>query len=609
MTSPQWPSYAQDDAYISKVLQWVDSNYVTTHLYDMASQRAFGRQCVDVVCGSAGMARLDLQAEPTASVERVLDTLYARTNTLSPAELLIVYVIWIALGDYNANAYRWMLRRDTMHVCVHRLVQNIWAGHYAAQMSASLVHDTDVAFEPALPLPPDHHRVRVDARTDTPSDSKRTRHVLICVERHAMHILYECLCSVRLSSHDMRGITRHFVDHVLSEMETHESHEQSAMCMSVMLALHEQCMMSTNAASLLSHIQHRLHTSKPFSENVVYLLNRTPSTTFDGCRFHILVLKLLGAVFSLRETASYFYVNDLKVLVDIFLRQLGDLPDAYDVLRQAYLCVLHALLTQTQLWSVEYKRAHIVRLLTNLVRTASLHDMSERTLTLAQLCLNAEWCVGTDASGTALVAYVHGEGGIRVASSASHDNDAIQHMLLLACLQPTAASQACMLGADTDVLSLLWSEYELHDEQDTCLPLDFDVLTLESWSRRNSCDSSQSVDNKRRAPPAPPPRPPRPMHSLSSASMPELHAHSSSAASPFPSSPRGTTTPPTRRQAPEIPVRETPPNNLRTYLQRHWRGKHDDTKHPRSRHITSHVDFTTSVPRRRAPPPPPPPPS
>lgn len=605
MTSPLLPLHAQDDAYIFKVLQWVDLHYVTTHLYDVTSQRAFGRQCVDMVCGPTGTTLLDLQAEPTPSVARILDTLYASTNTFSPAKLLIVYVVWIALGEYNINAYRWMLQRDTMHVCVHRLVQNIWAGHYAAQTNASLVHDTDVAFEPALPLPPDHHRVRVDAKSATPSDSKRTRHVLICVERHAMHILYECLCSVRLSLQDMRGITCHFVDHVLSAMETHESHEQSAMCMSFMLALHEQCMMSTNAASLLSHIQHRLHTSKPFSENVVYLLNRTPSTTFDGCRFHILVLKLLGAVFALRETASYFYVNDLKVLVDIFLRQLGDLPDACDVLRQAYLCVLHALLTQTQLWSVKYKRAHIVRLLTNLVRTASLHVMSERTLTLAQLCLNAEWCVGTDASDTALVEHVHGEGGTRVASSVSHDDDAIEYMLLLACLQPTAASQACMSGADADMLSLLWSDYELHDEQNTCLPMDFDVRALESWSRRNSCDSSQSVDDKRRAPPTLPPRPSRPVHTLSSASMPDLHAHASSAASSSLSSSSGTATPPPRRQAPAIPVRETPPSNLRTYLQRYWRGKHDDTKHPRRRHVTSHIDFETSVPRRRAPPPPP----
>lgn len=607
MTSPPLPTFAQDAAYISNVLERVDTQYVMTHLYDVASQRAFGRQCVDMVCGSAKPTHLDLRAEPSAGMARVLDVLHARTQTLSPAELLIIYVIWIALGEYNINAYRWMLRRDTMHVYIHRLVQNIWAGHYAAQTSASLVHDTDVAFEPALPLPPDHHRLHVDARSDTPSDSRRTRHVLICVERHAMHILYECLCSVRLSSHDMRGITRPFVDHVLSVMETHESHEQSAICMSVMLALHEQCMMSTNAASLLSHIQHRLHTSKPFGENVVYLLNRTPSTTFDGCRFHILVLKLLGAIFTLRETASYFYVNDLKVLVDIFLRQLGDLPDAYDVLRQAYLCVLHALLTQTQLWSVEYKRAHIVRLLTNLVRTASLHDMSERTLTLAQLCLDAEWCVGTDAGNTPLVACLHGEGGIRGASSSSHDHDVIQYMWLLACLQPTAASQACMLGVDADTIPLLWSEYELEDEQEACMPLDFDVRTLESWSRRSSGDAPPHIGNRRRAPPAPPARMPRLAHTLSSASMPELHAHSSSVDPPSPSAASGTVTPPLRRQAPAIPARETPPTGLRAYVQRYWRGKHDDTRHPRRRHVTSHDDFDTPAPRRRAPPPPPPP--
>lgn len=127
MTSPPLHTFAQDDAYISNVLERVDMQYVMTHLYDVASQRAFGRQCVDMVCGSAKPTHLDLRAEPSAGMARVLDVLHARTQTLSPAELLIVYVIWIALGEYNINAYRWMLRRDTMHVYIHRLVQNICA--------------------------------------------------------------------------------------------------------------------------------------------------------------------------------------------------------------------------------------------------------------------------------------------------------------------------------------------------------------------------------------------------------------------------------------------------------------------------------------------------
>ena len=90
MTSQPRPTFAQDDAYISNVLERVDMHYVITHLYDVASQRAFGRQCVDMVCGSAKPTHLDMQAEPTAGMARVLDVLHARTQTLSPAELLIV---------------------------------------------------------------------------------------------------------------------------------------------------------------------------------------------------------------------------------------------------------------------------------------------------------------------------------------------------------------------------------------------------------------------------------------------------------------------------------------------------------------------------------------
>ena len=138
------------------------------------------------------------------------------------------------------------------------------------------------------------------------------------------------------------------------------------------------------------------------------------------------------------------------------------------------------------------------------------------------------------------------------------------------------------------------------------MPLDFDVRTLESWSRQSSGDAPPHIGNRRRAPPAPPARMPRLAHTLSSASMPELHAHSSSVDPPSPSAASGTVTPPLRRQAPAIPARETPPTGLRAYVQRYWRGKHDDTRHPRRRHVTSHDDFDTPAPRRRAPPPPPP---
>lgn len=41
----------------------------------------------------------------------------------------------------------------------------------------------------------------------------------------------------------------------------------------------------------------------------------------------MLILKLLYEIFTTPETFEYFYTNDLRVLIDVFIRELYDLPD------------------------------------------------------------------------------------------------------------------------------------------------------------------------------------------------------------------------------------------------------------------------------------------
>jgi hypothetical protein len=41
----------------------------------------------------------------------------------------------------------------------------------------------------------------------------------------------------------------------------------------------------------------------------------------------LLVLKILYLLFTTSDTKEYFYTNDLKVLVDVFIRELHDLPE------------------------------------------------------------------------------------------------------------------------------------------------------------------------------------------------------------------------------------------------------------------------------------------
>jgi Protein of unknown function (DUF2013) len=99
---------------------------------------------------------------------------------------------------------------------------------------------------------------------------------------------------------------------------------------------------------------------KTFGENIILLLNREDETSLQ-----LLTLKLLYLLFTTPPTYEYFYTNDLRVLVDILIRNLLDLPEEASALRHTYLRVLYPLLEHTQLQDPpHYKRNEIRKLLT-----------------------------------------------------------------------------------------------------------------------------------------------------------------------------------------------------------------------------------------------------
>lgn len=53
------------------------------------------------------------------------------------------------------------------------------------------------------------------------------------------------------------------------------------------------------------------------------MVGRSPE---DLC-MQLLVLKILYLLFTTKGTTEYFYTNDLRVLVDVFLRELIDLDE------------------------------------------------------------------------------------------------------------------------------------------------------------------------------------------------------------------------------------------------------------------------------------------
>jgi hypothetical protein len=252
----------------------------------------------------------------------------------------------------------------------------------------------------------------------------------IRLRRIFLELFYEICRVQKLSLGDLAVISPGFIDNLFTAIEDNEDYDHdpySYAVIKVLLALNEQYMIASydmfvktgidgrephsgvhRAASFpLTDIPH--HTSsqhlplpnlvietlikqrdtfRVFGENIVFLLNRSPDDTIQ-----LMVLKLLYIIFTTPETANYLYLNDLKVIVDVFVRELYNLSNEEERLRHTYLRVLHPLLQNTELAEVCYKRDEIIGLLESMSEHAdkSVVEISETTKRLAYRCLLVEW--------------------------------------------------------------------------------------------------------------------------------------------------------------------------------------------------------------------------
>jgi len=151
-----------------------------------------------------------------------------------------------------------------------------------------------------------------------------------------------------LFSFDLPGsIDATFVNHLFDLVEASRHwHDDTYnyQLIKLIVALNEQFMVSgIDSATLkgsdpkkgnanhsnivMTVLRTRLNASNTFGENLIWMLNRASSLNAEDVCMQLLVLKLLYLLFTTRETAHYFYTNDLKVLVDVFIRELHDLPE------------------------------------------------------------------------------------------------------------------------------------------------------------------------------------------------------------------------------------------------------------------------------------------
>ncbi len=181
---------------------------------------------------------------------------------------------------------------------------------------------------------------------------------------------------------------------------------------------------------VLKILKDKLGESKTFGENLIFILNRlskSSSAVREASRLtysadssshqaspedlcvSLLILKILYLLFSTASTSEYFYTNDLRVLVDVFIRELIDLPEESEgvstipspttavltslaQLRHTYLRVLHPLMNNTQLRMYPYKRPAIRVTLLALLSDDHIRHVSPTTKRLVERNLKADWC-------------------------------------------------------------------------------------------------------------------------------------------------------------------------------------------------------------------------
>lgn len=133
---------------------------------------------------------------------------------------------------------------------------------------------------------------------------------------------------------------------------------------------------------------------KTFGENIILLLNRETETSLQ-----LLILKLLYLLFTTSGTYEYFYTNDLRVLLDVIIRNLMDLPDEKISLRHTYLRVMYPLLAHTQLNQPPYyKQDEIFRVLKILRGSQNAHfaPADDTTIRLVDRVSKVRWVEEAD---------------------------------------------------------------------------------------------------------------------------------------------------------------------------------------------------------------------
>lgn len=165
----------------------------------------------------------------------------------------------------------------------------------------------------------------------------------------------------------------------------------------LLLAINEQYIMYSREFNIENKIlkyviNNNYSTNKTFSELLLLTFNRSEDPLLQ-----IMMCKLLYLIFSNKSNKiaeDFFYLNDLNVLVDVLIRELHDISDQNEFLRNTFLRVLIPLLKNTELNKTHYRKQDLIQLLNylcvfdNICSNGNITSEHKLTVKLAFKCLN-----------------------------------------------------------------------------------------------------------------------------------------------------------------------------------------------------------------------------
>ncbi|KAM3556211.1 hypothetical protein MY1884_005184 [Beauveria asiatica] len=220
-------------------------------------------------------------------------------------------------------------------------------------------------------------------------------------------LMYEMLSGVRLPTEDLSYVDDGFVSYLFQILEgapdeVMDPHHHSIF--RFLLVLNEQYMLhvvdpsDTALAILPNRVVKYLAIGglsfRTFGSKVILLLDRE-----TGMAQQLLILKLLYLVFTTKATSHYFATKDLRLLLDIFIRNLSHLSDKMPLIH-TYLRVLYPLLAHSQLNRPPYyKRDEILKAIKLPARLRNERNMTHNATTsrLIERVSKVEWLAEEEA--------------------------------------------------------------------------------------------------------------------------------------------------------------------------------------------------------------------